>query len=63
MCNGAESLNKQPPAIVRVRVRRGIVRIPRKQARIKAIVVSTANLEDAENKNGERNTRSPNVIL
>ena len=63
MCNRAESLNKQPPAIVRVRVRGGIVRIPGQQASRQTITIVTANFKDARNKRGNRNTRSPTDII
>lgn len=56
-------MNKQPPAIVRVRVRGGIVRIPGQQASRQTITIVTANFKDARNKRGNRNTRSPTEII
>lgn len=56
-------MNKQPPAIVRVRVRGGIVRIPGQQASRQTITIVTANFKDARNKRWNRNTRSPTEII
>lgn len=54
-----ENWNKQAPAIVRVRVRRRVVRIPSKETGRQAIVISTANLKDTKGKSGERAHASP----
>ena len=58
-----EYWNKQAPAIVRVRVRRRVVRIPSKETGRETIVISTANLKDTKGKKRGTSARIPTGII